>query len=297
VLALPLGHVTTPTFSDPRSRLRLYSQSRPSLDPLELSIRMLPNKILHSFLPQRIQRSLSLFARAFTIPVHGIDATLFNTICSFTRPRAMQDCYTVRLALFRWADTICGNKPQAGLCSAPPQPQPDEAATRHLGKAGANPSWSLTLTTKCSPTVEQSIMAVPFGFSVGDIAMALKFTVQVASALKETGGAASDYREVLQYLEGLLLTLQHLQKLDTRCVDPSLANAVRALTTAAERPIRDFVNEMGKYTNAMASPSSLASGVRKAEWAIVAAKKAEKLRLKIVAQMEPIHLLLASQNL
>ncbi|KAF2691551.1 hypothetical protein K458DRAFT_2169 [Lentithecium fluviatile CBS 122367] len=140
-------------------------------------------------------------------------------------------------------------------------------------------------------------MAVPFGFSAGDIAMALKFIAQVASALKETGGAASDYREVLQYLEGLLLTLQHLQRLDTSCADPSLVNAVRTLTAAAERPVKDFVSEMSKYGSAMGSSGSLSSGMRKAEWAVIAAKKADRLRAKIAAQMQPIHLLLESQTL
>jgi len=141
-------------------------------------------------------------------------------------------------------------------------------------------------------------MAVPFGFSAGDIAMALKLIAQVAGALKETGGAASDYREALQYLEGLLLTLQHLQKLNTDCADPSLANAVRALTAAAEQPVRDFVGEMSKYGSAMGSGnSSLKAGMRKAEWAVVAAKKADKLRGRIVAQMQPVHLLLQNQTL
>lgn len=141
-------------------------------------------------------------------------------------------------------------------------------------------------------------MAVPFGFSAGDIAMALKLITQVAGALKETGGAAYDYREALQYLEGLLLTLQHLQKLDTQCADPSLANAVRALTAAAERPVREFVGEMSKYGSAMgSSTSSLKSSTRKVEWAVFAAKKADKLRGRIVAQMQPIHLLLESQTL
>ena len=139
-------------------------------------------------------------------------------------------------------------------------------------------------------------MSAPFGFSAGDIAMAIKLIAQVAGALKETGGAASDYREALQYLEGLLLTLQHLQKLDTQNADPSLANAVRALTAAAEQPVKEFVGEMSKFGSAMAS-SSLKAGVRKAEWAVVAAKKADKLRARIVAQMQPVHLLLESQTL
>lgn len=127
--------------------------------------------------------------------------------------------------------------------------------------------------------------------------MAIKFIAQVANALKETGGAVSDYREVLKYLEGLLLTLQHLQQLDTRSADPSLVKAIRALTAAAEQPVRDFVAEMGKYGKAMGEERSVVSGFRKAEWAVVAAKKADKLRLKIAAQMQPIQLLMESQTL
>jgi hypothetical protein len=55
---------------------------------------------------------------------------------------------------------------------------------------------------------------------------------------------------------------------------------------------------MSKYGSAMgSSSSSLKSGMRKAEWAVVAAKKADKLRGRIVAQMQPVHLLLESQTL
>ena len=56
-------------------------------------------------------------------------------------------------------------------------------------------------------------MPVPFGFSAGDIAIAIQLLSKVYKSLKDTGDAASEYREVSRFLQGLILTLQHLQKI------------------------------------------------------------------------------------
>ena len=38
-------------------------------------------------------------------------------------------------------------------------------------------------------------MAVPFGFSIGDVIAGINLVFDVYNALRETGGATSDYQE------------------------------------------------------------------------------------------------------
>ena len=64
-------------------------------------------------------------------------------------------------------------------------------------------------------------MPVPFGFNIGDITIAMQLLSKVYKSLKDTGGAASEYHEVSQFLQGLILTLQHLEKIELVCGDPS----------------------------------------------------------------------------
>jgi len=114
-------------------------------------------------------------------------------------------------------------------------------------------------------------MVVPFGFSTGDIAGAIKLIAQIVKALKETGGASSEFQEVLQYLKTLLLTLQHLQKLKTTCTDPSLVNAIHTLTSTAEEPINDIIRNIQKYEPALGSTSTRSArgkALRKIEWTL-----------------------------
>ncbi|OCL07816.1 hypothetical protein AOQ84DRAFT_377343 [Glonium stellatum] len=143
-------------------------------------------------------------------------------------------------------------------------------------------------------------MPVPFGFSAGDIVIAIQLLIKIYKSLKEAGGAASEYHDVSRFLRGLILTLQHLQEMELICGDPSLVKAIQALSATALQPIFQFVEEIQKYSSAMeASPLSHYSMAtyRKVGWALRVSKKIEKLRVKILAEMQPIHLLIESQNL
>ena len=143
-------------------------------------------------------------------------------------------------------------------------------------------------------------MPVPFGFSVGDIAIAIQLLSKVYKSLKDTGGAASEYREVSQFLQGLILTLQHLEKIELVCSDPSLVKAIQALSATALQPILQFVEEIQKYNSAMETPllsRRCMSAYRKADWVICISKKVNKLKAAITAEMQPIHILMESQNL
>jgi len=52
-----------------------------------------------------------------------------------------------------------------------------------------------------------------FGWSVGDIALAIKTVVKVGKALRESGGAASEYQDAINFLNSIEKTLRGLETL------------------------------------------------------------------------------------
>ena len=63
-----------------------------------------------------------------------------------------------------------------------------------------------------------------FGWSAGDIVAALKLLHQISSAVRESGGASSEFQDTLSFLYTLSQTLQHLNALQATPLDPDLAN-------------------------------------------------------------------------
>lgn len=140
---------------------------------------------------------------------------------------------------------------------------------------------------------------VPFGFSAGDIAMAVKVIAKASNALKEAGGSATEYQEVLQYLNGLLLTLQHLQNLNIQPANPAILNAIRAQCASPEKQVLEFISSIQEFDDALGVQSSkepISSSHKKVQWGLFITKKVERLRNKIGANLGSINLLLESYN-
>ncbi|KAI9743187.1 MAG: hypothetical protein M1835_002937 [Candelina submexicana] len=109
---------------------------------------------------------------------------------------------------------------------------------------------------------------IGFGFSAGDIAMAIKFLWKVGKALNDTGKASSEYQHAIQYLRGLLLTLQHLQSVDLASTDASIVSALRTLSASVEKPIVTFINDIRKFESALGhddTRNQLAAGWRRSD--------------------------------
>ncbi|KAI9712502.1 MAG: hypothetical protein M1812_006918 [Candelaria pacifica] len=129
--------------------------------------------------------------------------------------------------------------------------------------------------------------------------MAVKVIAKASNALKEAGGSVSEYQEVLQYLNGLLLTLQHLQNLNIQPTNPAILNAIRAQCASSEQPILEFVGNIQEFEKALgvqSSKNAISGSHKKVQWGLFVTKRVEQLRNKIGANLEMIHLLLESYN-
>ncbi|KAF6224244.1 hypothetical protein HO133_010819 [Letharia lupina] len=84
-------------------------------------------------------------------------------------------------------------------------------------------------------------MTPAFGFSVGDLISAIGLVKRVTKALKETGGAPTDYQLVVIELKGLKSILRHLETLKPTKDNVTHINAIGGMALACQLPLRDFM--------------------------------------------------------
>ena len=139
-------------------------------------------------------------------------------------------------------------------------------------------------------------MVVPFGFSIGDFVNGINTAIDVIRACKDAGGASSQYDRVLVEFETYIALLRKLQ-------DSSISTSaeINRLASSCEEPVRYFLTKIEKYRCSLAKPAgshdsihqtarNLRTFPRKAQWAIVAKKTVEELRLGIGPQLSAIGL-------
>ena len=142
----------------------------------------------------------------------------------------------------------------------------------------------------------------PFGLSIGDFIDGINTAIDVIRACKDAGGASSQYERVLVEFETYLAILRKLQ--DT--IVPATTE-VNRLASSCEQPVRQFLTKLEKYGRSFARPRgshdfvhhtarNLCTFPRKAQWAVVARKTVEELRLGIGPQLSAIGLLVELEN-
>ena len=120
---------------------------------------------------------------------------------------------------------------------------------------------------------------------------------KITKALKETGGASSEYQAAVVELKGLKHVLQHLQALEPTEDNLSHVNAIRGMALACQLPLRDFLAKLEKYESSLgprADRKVYRGAGHKARWAVNFAAEVEKLRALVAAKQISINLLLAT---
>jgi hypothetical protein len=138
-----------------------------------------------------------------------------------------------------------------------------------------------------------------FGWSAGDIVATLNLLHKVVVALKDTGGASSDYQEVSSFLNVLTVTLQHLKALQAAPLDPDLAKNLEKLCEQVQGPLEPFCERIRTSFERdlgadSVKPNIWAAG-RKLQWALSTSMKVKELREKIGAPIAAIGVVLSQQ--
>ncbi|TVY49065.1 hypothetical protein LOCC1_G001366 [Lachnellula occidentalis] len=139
-----------------------------------------------------------------------------------------------------------------------------------------------------------------FGWSVGDLVASLQLVVKIAGALKETGGAKSDYQESIDFLFGLETTLQNLRSVAPILVNQSQETAVQLEAQKIVKPLSIFLAKIQKLNGDLGLESKRnpwRTAPRKVQWAVFVSKEVKKLRDRISVPMFSLNILLQSQTL
>jgi hypothetical protein len=119
----------------------------------------------------------------------------------------------------------------------------------HLAQSRLLSTFSLLLHY----VLEFAFTNMSFGWSVGDIAFALKLLHTVSTALQESCGASSDFAETLGFLSTLQTALQLLQSLDTVVFNPQSSESFKEQCQQIKIHVDTFLDDILKYEPALKS--------------------------------------------
>ncbi|KAL5432460.1 hypothetical protein PMIN06_012008 [Paraphaeosphaeria minitans] len=100
------------------------------------------------------------------------------------------------------------------------------------------------------------MVAVPFGFSIGDFIAGTKLLIDVFGAFKETSGASSKYASDTTFLHSLTSTLQHLDDYVKPNPQNALSSSISSLLDTVRGPLDDFKTFLDKYEASLGKVST-----------------------------------------
>lgn len=139
-----------------------------------------------------------------------------------------------------------------------------------------------------------------FGWSAGDIVASVQLVGKIAGSLKETNGAKSNYRESIDFLFGLEITLQNLRTIGPVIVTPSQQDIIQFETEKIVKPLSDFFAKVQKFDATLGTQSHRGgwrTAPRKIHWALGVSKEVQTLRERISVPLSSLNILLQSQTL
>ena len=139
-------------------------------------------------------------------------------------------------------------------------------------------------------------MAVPFGFSFGDMVSGISLVKDLIKALQDSGGAATDYRDLMSELYGLeraLIAIKDLSLLESADEYQAVRQAVGQCQICVDR----FLQKVIKYQPLSAGKTALRDAVKKVTWALCRQEDLLKFRRSLEMQKSSMILLLNALQL
>ena len=139
-------------------------------------------------------------------------------------------------------------------------------------------------------------MVFPVGISVGDFVTVLALVTKVVKALKESGGAASEYQDVTLELETLSRILDHVgSSSDISSISENHANAIRGLVLNCNRPLEHFLDKIASFEASLGAATDrgfVRTSAKKVRWAVFLKSEVPKLRSLVAAKILQLQVLL-----
>ena len=138
-----------------------------------------------------------------------------------------------------------------------------------------------------------------FGFSVGDFIAVTQLIADVIKSLRETGGAKSEYRELLRELDGLQCALSHLKSLSSRNPGQTL-ESIKYAALSCRKAIEDFLGKISKYDGSLAEQNTsgpIKRTAHKLRWTFGRKNEIQRLQSYLNIHIGTINMLLAEHSL
>ncbi|KAL5401999.1 hypothetical protein PMIN03_011046 [Paraphaeosphaeria minitans] len=145
------------------------------------------------------------------------------------------------------------------------------------------------------------MVAVPFGFSIGDFIAGTKLLIDVFGAFKETSGASSKYASDTTFLHSLTSTLQHLDDYVKPNPQNALSSSISCLLDTVRGPLDDFKTFLDKYEASLGKVSTKSKLGKVPKTVTYTLKdisgKIAKLRQQVEQPLQAINSLLSLQQI
>ncbi|KAF1831394.1 hypothetical protein BDW02DRAFT_56881 [Decorospora gaudefroyi] len=145
------------------------------------------------------------------------------------------------------------------------------------------------------------MVAVPFGFSIGDFITGTKILINVLSAFKESSGASSKYASETAFLHSLTSTLQHLNDYVKPNPQDALSSSISSLLDTVRGPLDEFKTFLDKHEASLGKTSTKSKLGKVPKTVTYTLKdisgKIEKLRRQAEQPLQAISSLLSLQQM
>ncbi|KAF2138449.1 uncharacterized protein K452DRAFT_276837 [Aplosporella prunicola CBS 121167] len=141
-----------------------------------------------------------------------------------------------------------------------------------------------------------------FGFSTGDIIAVGKLVADVVKSLQDSGGAKSDYQELLRELECLEQALLHLDRLQaTSGTSTRDLDSIKHAALSCRYPLEAFLAKMRKYNDTLGLRPKKGALIRtnaaKLRWSLGKKEEVAKLQAYLSVHLGTINVLLSEYEL
>jgi len=138
-----------------------------------------------------------------------------------------------------------------------------------------------------------------FGSSARDFIRVSKLIVEITNSLKDTGGAKSEYQELVRTLDCLRTALDGLDRLNPSEADSKTRNAIICAAFTCRYTLETFQSSIKKYDDALGlwtNERGMKSAVDKLRWTFQQRHGLSALQTTLQAHLEIINMLLAKYN-
>lgn len=151
------------------------------------------------------------------------------------------------------------------------------------------------LAISCPPSRKMS-----FGFSAGDFIAAATLVKDIVVCLKDTGGSASEYQELMLELDTLRLALDKIEHLNVSEERQLATNAIKVAALNCQYVLRDSLTKLRKYKGLEHGTDGggwIRSSAKKAQWEVAMKKDIQDLRAYLAAHTNSLNIRLVTEGL